>query len=74
MFPNLAETVILRDTWAVISRQVKAIGLEAWDKLFALNSDMSLYLPPGPDFDPAETRQISETVSKRTNLPFCVNP
>merc|ERR1719466_27896 len=37
VFPNLAETVILRDTWAVISRQVKAIGLEAWDKLFALN-------------------------------------
>ena len=45
MFPNMAETVIIKDTWDVISKQVKSIGMEAFDKLWTLNSDMSAYLP-----------------------------
>ena len=45
VFPNMSETVIIKDTWDVVSKQVKSIGMEAFDKLWTLNSDMSAYLP-----------------------------
>ena len=42
--------------------QVKAIGMESFEKLFALNSDMSVYLPACQEVDVAETTKISEKV------------
>lgn len=45
-FPNVAETVILKDTWAVIMKEVTAVGMEAFEKVWNLNSDMSVYISP----------------------------
>ena len=58
----MAETVIIKDTWDVVSKQVKAIGMEACDKLWTLNSDMSAYLPQAEDIDIEETRLLSDKV------------
>ena len=58
----MAETVIIKDTWDVVSKQVKAIGMEAFDKLWTLNSDMSAYLPQAEDIDIEETRLLSDKV------------
>ena len=89
MFPNMAETVIIKDTWEVISKQVglplglavdmkygymkftcqvKSIGMESFEKLFSLNSDMSAYLPQTDDFDLEETRKLSEKVRGAAKL------
>ena len=87
MFPNMAETVIIKDTWEVISKQVglplavdmkyvymritckvKSIGMESFEKLFSLNSDMSAYLPQTDDFDLEETRKLSEKVRGAARL------
>merc|ERR1719186_2483175 len=68
VFPNMAEIVILKDTWSVISRQVKAIGMEAFEKLFSLNSDMSVYLPSCQEVEHEETTKISEKVKAHAKL------
>jgi len=68
VFPNMAETVIIKDTWEVISKQVKSIGMESFEKLFSLNSDMSAYLPQTDDFDLEETRKLSEKVRGAAKL------
>jgi len=68
VFPNMAEIVILKDTWSVISRQVKAIGMEAFEKLFSLNSDMSVYLPSCQEGEQSETTKISEKVKAHAQL------
>jgi len=68
VFPNMSETVILKDTWAVISKQTKAIGPEAWEKLFSLNSDMSSYLVQSEDLDREETRRLSDKVRGHARL------
>ena len=68
MFPNMAETVIIKDTWDVVSKQVKAIGMEAFDKLWTLNSDMSAYLPQAEDIDLEETRLLSDKVRASAKL------
>ena len=36
--------------------------MEAFEKLFSLNSDMSVYLPQSDDIDPEETRRLSDKV------------
>ena len=83
----MAETVIIKDTWEVISKQVglplavdmkyvymritcqvKSIGMESFEKLFSLNSDMSAYLPQTDDFDLEETRKLSEKVRGAARL------
>ena len=68
MFPNMSETVIIKDTWDVVSKQVKAIGMEAFDKLWTLNSDMSAYLPQAEDIDLEETRLLSDKVRASAKL------
>jgi len=68
VFPNMAETVIIKDTWDVVSKQVKAIGMEAFDKLWTLNSDMSAYLPQAEDIDLEETRLLSDKVRASAKL------
>lgn len=68
VFPNMAEIVILKDTWSVIARQVKAIGMEAFEKLFSLNSDMSVYIPGCQEVEVAETTKISEKVRAHAKL------
>jgi len=68
VFPNMAETVIIKDTWETIHKQVKAIGMEAFEKLFALNSDMSAYLPQTDDLDQEETRRLSDKVKSHAKL------
>ena len=68
VFPIMSETVIIKDTWEVIEKQVKAIGMEAFEKLFALNSDMSAYLPQSDDVDLEETRRLSDKVKGAAKL------
>ena len=68
MFPNMSENVIIKDTWDVISIQVKAIGMEAFEKLWTLNSDMSAYLPQAEDIDLEETRRLSDKVRASAKL------
>ena len=68
VFPNMSETVIIKDTWDVISIQVKAIGMEAFEKLWTLNSDMSAYLPQAEDIDLEETRRLSDKVRASAKL------
>jgi len=47
---------------------MKAIGMEAFEKLFALNSDMSAYLPQTDDLDQEETRRLSDKVKSHAKL------
>jgi len=68
VFPVMSETVIIKDTWEIINKQAKAIGIEAFEKLFALNSDMSVYLPQGEDIDQEETRRLSDKVRLHAKL------
>ena len=86
-FPNLAETVILKDTWGEISRQVtfrnvyqsksiwgeiwklrrwefcklfhkvKSIGMEAFEKVWSVNSDMSVYLRSDCELEPGDVER-----------------
>ena len=48
--------------------QTKAIGPEAWEKLFSLNSDMSSYLVQSEDLDREETRRLSDKVRGHARL------
>ncbi|XP_023337091.1 uncharacterized protein LOC111708068 [Eurytemora carolleeae] len=43
-FPNLTELVLIRDTWPIVRQKVSQLGLETFQNLFSLNSDMSNYL------------------------------
>lgn len=61
-FPNLAETVILKDTWGEISRQVKSIGMEAFEKVWSINSDMSVYLRPDCELEPGDVERMTKRV------------
>ena len=48
--------------------QTTAIGPEAWEKLFSLNSDMSAYLAQCEDLDREETRRLSDKVKAHAKL------
>jgi len=61
-FPNVAETVILKDTWAVILRQVRGVGLEAFERMWALNSDMAVYLGPDCVMEPGDVERMTRRV------------
>lgn len=62
-FPNVAETVILKDTWSVVSKQITAIGMEAFEKVWAINSDMSVYVSPDcQGVDPADIKRMTKRV------------
>lgn len=63
IFPNLTEVVILRDTWDVIQKQIKAIGNEAFEKIFGINSDMNLYANPDQK-DSADPDELKETTER----------
>ena len=52
-FPSFDNIVLLRDTWSVIHRQVNTLGMETFQKLFEINSEVSHYVSPScPDLDP----------------------
>merc|ERR1712130_805239 len=61
-FPNLAETVILKDTWGEISRQVKSIGMEAFEKVWSVNSDMSVYLRSDCELEPGDVERMTKRI------------
>jgi len=63
-FPTFAQTVFIRDTWEVILRQINTLGMETFQKLFEINSDVSAYLSPTSicDLDPAIVKNTTDAV------------
>jgi len=50
-FPNLTETILLRDTWPIIRQQISHLSMETFQHLFSLNSDLSNYIQDIPNLD-----------------------
>lgn len=62
-FPTFAHVVLIRDTWAVILRQVNTLGMETFQKLFEINSEVQNYFSPScTDLDPACIKTTNDAV------------
>jgi len=69
VFPNMAEVVLLKDTWTTISRQISTIGMESFEKLFCLNSDVSVYLTSVcQELESSQLSSMSERVKGLTSV------